>query len=62
MHDIGCVLTDQEPEYVVLGETRAYSFERITHAIRFVTAGVRFIATNPDVMGPGEGSIVPSQG
>ena len=62
LHDIGFVLTDQEPEYVVLGETRAYSFERITRAIRFVTAGARFIATNPDAMGPGEGGIVPATG
>src|SRR5690242_19510165 len=62
LHDIGYVLTDQEPEYVVLGETTTYSFERITQAIRFVTAGARFIATNPDVMGPGEGGIVPATG
>jgi 5'-nucleotidase len=62
LHDIGYVLTDQEPEYVVLGETTAYSFERISRAIRFVSAGARFIATNPDVMGPGEGGIVPATG
>ncbi len=62
LHDIGYVLTDQEPEYVVLGETTTYSFERITSAIRFVTAGARFIATNPDVMGPGEGGVVPATG
>lgn len=62
LHDIGYILTDQEPEYVVLGETTTYSFERITRAIRFVTAGARFIATNPDVMGPGEGEIVPGTG
>lgn len=62
LHDIGYVLTDQEPEYVVLGETMTYSFERITRAIRFINAGARFIATNPDVMGPGEGGIVPATG
>jgi len=62
LHDIGYVLTDQEPEYVVLGETTTYSFDRITRAIRFVIAGARFIATNPDVMGPGEGGIVPATG
>jgi NagD protein len=62
LHDIGYVLTDQEPEYVVLGETTTYSFERITRAIRFVSAGARFIATNPDVMGPGEGGVVPATG
>src|SRR5690242_7971082 len=62
LHDIGYVLTDQEPEYVVLGETVSYSFDRIARAIRFVMAGARFIATNPDVMGPGEGGIVPATG
>src|SRR3954454_17406118 len=62
LHDIGYVLTDQQPEYVVLGETTAYSFDRITRAIRFISAGARFIATNPDVMGPGEGGIVPATG
>src|SRR5712671_2752410 len=62
LHGIGYILTDQEPEYVVLGETTTYSFDRITRAIRFVSAGARFIATNPDVMGPGEGGIVPATG
>jgi NagD protein len=62
LHDLGYILTDQDPEYVVLGETTTYSFERITRAIRFVEAGARFIATNPDVMGPGQGGIVPATG
>ncbi|HEX6553989.1 MAG TPA: TIGR01457 family HAD-type hydrolase [Ktedonobacteraceae bacterium] len=62
LHAIGFILTDQAPEYVVLGETTAYSFERITRAIRFVMAGARFIATNPDTMGPGEGGVVPATG
>jgi NagD protein len=62
LHDIGYILTDQDPEYVVLGETTSYSFDRFTRAIRFVNAGARLIATNPDVMGPGEGGIVPATG
>lgn len=62
LHDIGYILTDQDPEYVVLGETTTYSFQRITRAIRFVQEGARLIATNPDVTGPGEGGIVPGTG
>ena len=42
-------MTDRNPDYVVLGETRTYSFESITRAIRLIDAGARFIATNPDV-------------
>jgi NagD protein len=62
LHDAGYIITDQAPEYVVLGETLSYSFERITQAMRFVAAGARFIATNPDVSGPGEGGLVPATG
>ena len=52
VHDVGYVMTDQDPDYVVLGETRTYSFEAITKAIRLIERGARFIATNPDVTGP----------
>jgi NagD protein len=62
LHGAGYIITDQSPEYVVLGETLSYSFERITQAMRFVAAGARFIATNPDVSGPGEGGMVPATG
>jgi NagD protein len=62
LHDMGYVLTEHDPEYVVLGETTAYSFERITRAIRLILAGARFIATNPDPNGPHEGGIVPATG
>jgi NagD protein len=63
LHDIGYVITERDPEYVVLGETSSYSIERITVAIRLVAAGARFIATNPDVSGPGEGGLlVPATG
>ena len=58
LHEVGYVLTDQHPDYVVLGETRTYSFEAITRAIRLVERGSRFIATNPDPTGPSlEGSL-----
>lgn len=62
LHDIGYVLTDSDPEYVVLGETRTYSFEAITQAIRLVRAGARFIATNPDAIGPSPEGVLPATG
>ncbi|MEV0595444.1 HAD-IIA family hydrolase [Nonomuraea cavernae] len=58
LHDAGYVLTDLDPDYVVLGETRTYSFTQITRAIRLIEGGSRFIATNPDPVGPStEGSL-----
>ena len=46
----------------MLGETRTYSFERITHAIRLIAAGARFIATNPDPTGPSPDGPLPATG
>jgi NagD protein len=62
LHSQGYTLTDSEPDYVVLGETRTYSFERITRAIRLVAAGARFIATNPDNVGPSPDGVLPATG
>jgi 5'-nucleotidase len=62
LHDIGYVMTDRNPDYVVLGETRTYSFEAITRAIRLIEAGARFIATNPDVSGPSPAGSLPATG
>ena len=62
LHAIGYTLTDRDPEYVVLGETRTYSFERIARAIRLVAAGARFIATNPDATGPTPDGPLPATG
>jgi NagD protein len=62
LHGAGYTLTDRDPDYVVLGETRTYSFERITSAIRLVAEGARFIATNPDATGPSNEGPVPATG
>jgi NagD protein len=62
LHEAGYTLTERSPDYVVLGETRTYSFERITRAIRLVIAGARFIATNPDTTGPSPSGVLPATG
>ncbi|MER7072412.1 HAD-IIA family hydrolase [Terrabacter sp. NPDC000476] len=62
MHDVGYVMTDRDPDYVVLGETRTYSFEAITRAIRLIERGARFIATNPDPSGPSPAGTLPATG
>ncbi|HEX6514703.1 MAG TPA: HAD-IIA family hydrolase [Nocardioidaceae bacterium] len=62
MHEIGYVMSERNPEYVVLGETRTYSFEAIATAIRLVDGGARFIATNPDPTGPSLNGPIPATG
>jgi NagD protein len=62
LHEAGYTLAERNPDYVVLGETRTYSFERITRAIRLIEGGARFIATNPDVTGPSREGSLPATG
>jgi NagD protein len=62
LHEVGYTMTERSPDYVVLGETRTYSFEAITKAIRLIEHGARFIATNPDVSGPSKQGTLPATG
>ena len=62
LYEVGYTMTDRAPDYVVLGETRTYSFEAITTAIRLIEGGARFIATNPDVSGPSKQGTLPATG
>jgi NagD protein len=62
LHAVGYVMSPRNPDYVVLGETRTYSFEAITTAIRLIERGARFIATNPDATGPTPDGSLPATG
>jgi NagD protein len=62
LHEAGFIMTETAPDYVVVGETRNYSFEAITKAIRLILGGARFIATNPDATGPSKDGPMPATG
>lgn len=62
LHEAGFIMSETDPDYVVVGETRNYSFEAITKAIRLIGAGARFIATNPDATGPSADGPLPATG
>ncbi len=62
MHEIGYVMTDVNPDYVVLGETRNFNFDSLTKAIRLINNASRFIATNPDATGPSAEGVLPATG
>jgi NagD protein len=62
LHSAGYTINERDPDYVVLGETRTYSFERISQAIRLIGRGAKFIATNPDPTGPAPDGPLPATG
>ena len=62
LYDHGIYMNDVNPDYVVVGETSTYSFEKITKAINLVVKGAKLIGTNPDITGPVEYGIYPATG
>lgn len=62
LYDQGIYMNDVNPDYVVVGETRSYNFEKIEKAIEFVRKGAKLIGTNPDITGPTEKGIMPATG
>ncbi len=60
MYDAGFTMNEINPDYVVLGETHAYSYEKIERAVKLVLNGAKLIGTNPDLTGPIEGGIAPA--
>lgn len=62
LYDQGIYMNDVNPDYVVVGETRSYNFEKIEKAIELVRNGAKLIGTNPDITGPTERGIMPATG
>jgi NagD protein len=62
LYSVGFTLTEHNPDYVVVGETRSYDYEKIERAVRLILKGARFVATNPDLTGPTEQGITPACG
>ena len=60
LYDVGFSMNDINPDYVVVGETRTYNYEKIEHAVRLVLKGAKLIGANPDLTGPTERGIAPA--
>ena len=65
LHQNGYAIVDHEPDYVVVGEGRAFNFEMVETAVRMILGGAKLIATNmdpncptPHGLRPGCGAIV----
>jgi HAD superfamily hydrolase (TIGR01457 family) len=58
----GFVLTDQAPDYVVLGFDMTLTYEKLVKACDLIRAGVPFVATHPDLNCPTETGYIPDCG
>ena len=60
IYDAGFSMNEINPDYVIVGETRTYNYEKIEHAVHLVCRGAKLIGTNPDLTGPTEKGIAPA--
>ncbi|MGI6173525.1 MAG: HAD-IIA family hydrolase [Christensenellales bacterium] len=60
LYDAGITMNDVNPDYVVVGEGKAYSLSTLTKATNLVLAGAKLIGANSDVSGPIENGIAPA--
>ena len=60
LYDAGISMNDYNPDYVVFGETRSLSYEKIEHAVKLVRNGAKLIGTNTDLTAPSESGIIPA--
>ena len=58
----GFVLTDQHPEYVVVGLDTEVTYHKLEQAVLLIRQGAKFIGTNADSNLPNERGMVPGAG
>jgi NagD protein len=62
LYNIGFSMNDSNPDYVVVGETANYNFDKLQQAVHLVLNGAKLIGTNPDLTDPTEKGIAPAAG
>ena len=60
LYNVGYTMNNVDPDFVVMGETRTYSYEKLEHAVNLVLKGAKLVGTNPDLTGPIENGIAPA--
>ena len=62
LYKIGYSITDNDPDYVVVGKTASFGFPMLRKAAQLIDDGAKFIGTNPDLVDPVEGGTEPAAG
>ena len=60
LNDVGISMNEVNPDYVIVGETRDYNYDKIARAIQFIQNGAKLIGTHPDMTSPGEDGLIPA--
>jgi len=62
LYNEGYSMSDIDPDYVVIGETKNYSYEGVQRAVNMVRRGANLIGTNCDIIDRTEDGVAPACG
>src|SRR5262249_31321542 len=62
LHSNGYAIVDRDPDYVVVGEGRTFSFEMVEAALNMLVKGAKLVATNLDPNCPTQSGTRPGCG
>ncbi|MDF9841076.1 MULTISPECIES: HAD-IIA family hydrolase [unclassified Paenibacillus] len=58
----GLKIVEDDPQYVVQGIYRAFTYDSLARASRWIMGGAKFVLTNPDLMLPSDDGVMPGAG
>lgn len=62
LKEAGLQLTLEEPDVVVQGIDRQFTYDMLTRAARWIRGGARYVLTNPDLLLPSQEGLMPGAG
>lgn len=62
LQNAGLPLDEEQPDVVVQGIDRNFTYETLTKAARWIGGGARYVLTNPDLLLPSTGGLMPGAG
>lgn len=62
LKNAGLKLNDADPDFVVQGIDRNFTYETLTKATRWILGGARYVLTNPDLLLPSQDGLTPGAG
>ncbi|WP_433946854.1 TIGR01457 family HAD-type hydrolase [Paenibacillus sp. SN-8-1] len=62
LEQAGLQLTKEQPDYVVQGIDRSFTYDKLTEAARWILGGAKYILTNPDLLLPSQDGLLPGAG
>ncbi|MNO75398.1 putative hydrolase YutF [compost metagenome] len=62
LQDAGLTVDKDQPDFVIQGIDRSFTYETLTRAAQWISAGARYVLTNPDLLLPSQEGLMPGAG